>query len=246
MSVSENKALIRRYSEQYNKHDPSLLDEYADSSIREPAQRHHAAAFAAFPDIHLVFDELIAEGDRVLGRWTIQGTFTGPFEGIAPTGRTMTFQGMTLYRIANGVIADWTAYSNLREVLAQTVEANKALIRRYIEEVVNQGHLELIPEFVAASYVEEKRQDEIAVHRAFPDLHFSIEQMAAGGDLVMKRDTVTGTHQGEIGGFAPTGQKLSFSEITVDRVVDGKIAQWWGENNVLEVLQKAAAQKKVG
>ena len=246
MSVSENKALIRRYSEQFNKHDPSLLGECLDSSIREHTHRHNAAAFAAFPDIHLAFDELIAEGDRVLGRFTVQGTFAGPYAGMPPTGRAITFQGMHLYRIANGVIADWIAYTNLRDVLAQTLEANKAVVRRYIEEVVNQGHLERIPEFVAASYVEEKRRDEVAAFRAFPDQHASIEQMAAEGDLVMKRETVTGTHQGEFAGFAPTGQKLSVSQISVDRLVDGKIVQTWLENDALEVLQKAAAQKKAG
>ena len=246
MSVSENKALIRRYLEEWNKHDPNLLDEYLDSSIRESIRSRYAAAWAAFPDVHLAFDELIGEGDRVLARYTGQGTFSGPIWDLAPTGRMMTILGMSLYRIANGVIADWTDRDNGREVVAQTLEANKAVVRRYIEEVVNQGHLERIPEFVAASFVEDRRQVEMSVHRAFPDWHMTIEEMAAEGDLVMKRDTITGTHQGEIMGFAPTGQKLSFSEITVDRVVDGKIAQWWGENNVLEVLQKAAAQKKVG
>jgi hypothetical protein len=246
MSVSENKALIRRYYEQWNKHDLIAICDFVAGSIREFTETHVRTVFTAFPDVQLALDELVAEGDRVLVAYTAQGTFTSPGHGLAPTGRMMTWQGMTLCRIANGVIAEWTDRNNFREVLLQTLEANKAILRRYIEEVVNQGHLERIPEFVAASYVEEKRRDEVAAFRAFPDQHASIEQMAAEGDLVMKRDTVTGTHQGEIGGFAPTGQKLSFSEITVDRVVDGKIAQWWGENNVLEVLQKAAAQKKVG
>ena len=86
----------------------------------------------------------------------------------------------------------------------------------------------------------------MSVHRAFPDWHMTIEEMAAEGDLVMKRDTITGTHQGEIAGFAPTGQKLSFSEITVDRVVDGKLVHSRSEHNALQVLQKAAAQKKAG
>ena len=246
MSVSENKALIRRFLEQWNKHDPSLLDEYLDSSIRESLQSHYAAGYAAFPDVHLAFDELIGEGDRVLARYTAQGTFTGPYRDLAPTGRMMAWQGLILYGTANGKITEHISQSNLREVVAQTLEANKALIRRYIEEVVNQGHLERIPEFVAASFVEDRRQVEMSVHRAFPDWHMTIEEMTAEGDLVMKRDTITGTHQGEIMGFAPTGQKLSFSEITVDRVVDGKLVHSRTENDALEVLQKAAAQKKAG
>jgi len=246
MSVAENKALIRRYSEQYNKHDLSLLDAYLDGSVRESIQRLNGAAFAALPDIHVTCDELMAEGDRVLARYTAQGTFTGPIHDLAPTGRMMTWQGLNLYRIANGKVTERIDYNSAREVLAQTLEANKAVVRRYIEEVVNQGHLERIPEFVAASYVEEKRRDEVAAFRAFPDQHASIEQMAAEGDLVMKRETVTGAHQGEFAGFAPTGQKLSVSQISVDRLVDGKIVQTWLENDALEVLQKAAAQKKAG
>jgi predicted ester cyclase len=126
-----------------------------------------------------------------------------------------------------------------------SIEENKTVLRRYIEEVVNQGHLDRIPQFVAPSYVEEKRQNEIAVHRILPDMHMVVEQMAAEGDLVMKRDTITGTPQEEVMGFAPTGQKLTFTEITVDRFVDGKIVQNWAESDVLQVLQKAAAQKKV-
>ena len=246
MSVSDNKALVLRYYEVFNRHDLAASDACFHPSYRESAHRFHVACFAASPDIRSNLVEMVAEGDLVMDHWTSQGSFIGQVRELDLTGQKLTWQGAATYRFAEGLIVDMQLFSTLREAVAQQLEANKAVVRRYIEEVVNQGHLERIPEFVAASYVEEKRQDEIAVHRAFPDVHFSIEQMAAGGDLVMKRDTVTGTHQGEIGGFAPTGQKLSFSEITVDRVVDGKIAQWWGENNVLEVLQKAAAQKKVG
>ena len=106
MSVPENKALIRRFLEQWNKHDPSLLDEYLDSSIRESLQSHYAAGYAAFPDIHLAFDELIGEGDRVLARYTGQGTFSGPIWDLAPTGRMMAWQGLILYGTANGKITE--------------------------------------------------------------------------------------------------------------------------------------------
>ena len=246
MSVSDNKALVLRYYEVFNRRDLAASDACFHPSYRESAHRFHVACFAASPDIRYNLVEMIAEGDLVMDHWTGQGSFIGKVGNLDLTGQKLTWPGASTYRFAEGLIADMQLFSTLHEAVAQQLEANKALIRRYIEEVVNQGHLERIPVFVAASFVEDRRQVEMTVHRAFPDWHMSIEEMAAEGDLVMKRDTITGTHQGEIMGFAPTGQKLSFSEITVDRVIDGKLVHSRTENNALEVLQKAAAQKKAG
>ena len=246
MSVSDNKALVLRYYEVFNRHDLAASDACFHPSYRESAHRFHVACFAASPDIQSNLVEMIAEGDLVMDHWTSQGSFIGKVRDLDLAGQKLTWPGASIYRFAEGLIADMQLFSTLHEAVAQQLEANKAVVRRYIEEVVNQGHLERIPEFVAASYVEEKRRDEVAAFRAFPDQHASIEQMAAEGDLVMKRETVTGTHQGEFAGFAPTGQKLSVSQISVDRLVDGKIVQTWLENDALEVLQKAAAQKKAG
>jgi steroid delta-isomerase-like uncharacterized protein len=64
---------------------------------------------SAFPDLHFTLEDLLIEGDKVVTRWTCRGTHYGVFRGIAPTGKHVTFTGMTLYRIAQGKIAEqWT------------------------------------------------------------------------------------------------------------------------------------------
>jgi predicted ester cyclase len=61
------------------------------------------------------------------------------------------------------------------------------------------------------------------LHRAFPDLHITIEGMIAGADKVVVRDTVTGTHQGEYMGLPPTGKSITYDETFICRFADGRI-----------------------
>jgi steroid delta-isomerase-like uncharacterized protein len=64
---------------------------------------------SAFPDLHFTLEDLVVEGDKVVTRWTCCGTHLGVFRGIAPTGKRVTFTGMTLYRIAQGkIVEQWT------------------------------------------------------------------------------------------------------------------------------------------
>jgi steroid delta-isomerase-like uncharacterized protein len=69
---------------------------------------------AAFPDLHLTNNDLIAEGDKVVQRWTMTGTHKGEFMGIAPTGKKFTTTGISIVRIANGKIVEaWNASDQL-------------------------------------------------------------------------------------------------------------------------------------
>jgi steroid delta-isomerase-like uncharacterized protein len=61
---------------------------------------------AAFPDIQDTLEQIVAEGDKVVVRWTSRGTHQGEFMGVAPTGRHVTFTGMRLFRIAENKIAE--------------------------------------------------------------------------------------------------------------------------------------------
>jgi steroid delta-isomerase-like uncharacterized protein len=61
---------------------------------------------AAFPDIQDTLEQIVAEGDKVVVRWTSRGTHQGEFMGAAPTGRHVTFTGMRLFRIAENKIAE--------------------------------------------------------------------------------------------------------------------------------------------
>ena len=64
---------------------------------------------SAFPDLQFTLEDFVVEGDKIVARWTCHGTHHGVFRGIAPTGRRVTFTGMTLSRMAQGQIAEqWT------------------------------------------------------------------------------------------------------------------------------------------
>ncbi len=64
--------------------------------------------FAAFPDSNMTIDDTVAEGDRVVSRFTVRGTHRGEFQGIPPTGKQVTITGIAISRIEGGrVVEDW-------------------------------------------------------------------------------------------------------------------------------------------
>jgi len=71
-----------------------------------------------------------------------------------------------------------------------------------------------------------------------PDLKVVIEDMIAEGDKVATRYTLEGTHQGELFGVPPTGQRLSIESMTVERVSEGKIREHWRVTDTLEMMQQ--------
>jgi predicted ester cyclase len=64
------------------------------------------------------------------------------------------------------------------------------------------------------------------LHRAFPDLHVTVEDLIAEGDKVVGRNTVTGAHQGEYMGQATTGTPVTYNEIFIFRFAGGRIAEF--------------------
>lgn len=68
----------------------------------------------AFPDLHFTVDDEVATKDKVAVRWTARGTHHGELEGVAATGRPVTFTGIDIYRLADGKIVEgWTSYDRL-------------------------------------------------------------------------------------------------------------------------------------
>ena len=107
----ENKAIVRRFlDELWNKRNRAILDELATPSYTLAGD----ALRSAFTDLRLTVDDQIAEGDKVVTRWTMTGTHTGEFEGVASTGKQVTFTGIFIHRIEGGKLAErWTAASAL-------------------------------------------------------------------------------------------------------------------------------------
>ena len=127
MSVQSNKNLIHRlvdalnsgdldavdgiFAPGYVQHDPSgLLHEVGI----EEYKKTFSAIRGAFPDVEWTIKELLEDGDRVIGRFTFQGTHEGLFFNIRPTGRKITYPIMAVYRIEEGRIAeDWHIFHAL-------------------------------------------------------------------------------------------------------------------------------------
>ena len=140
MSVESRKALVRRfYEEVWDRGNLDVVDEvFAPDCVRHdlrpttvPAgpegQRQVAAAFRkAFPDLRFDAELVLGEGDYVVARWTATGTHTGPWGGVAPTGRAVRYTGVNIFRFADGRVAEiWNFRDDLglREQLDATVFA---------------------------------------------------------------------------------------------------------------------------
>jgi predicted ester cyclase len=132
-----------------------------------------------------------------------------------------------------------------------STEENKALARRLIEEAWNQGNLAIVDELMVPDHVghhslvpnqppsrELYKQFIVRTRTAFPDLHATIEEQIAEGDLVVTRWSVQGTHQGTFWGHGPTGKQMTVTGIVIDRIVDGKAVEGWMEMDTLHQMQQ--------
>jgi steroid delta-isomerase-like uncharacterized protein len=120
--AAENIAVVRRLiDEVWNQRAFDVLDDLfaADAiisesgvpfSIRGPscAKEGIGAACAAFPDIQVTIEDIVAADDKVVVRWSSRGTHRGEMQGIPPTNRPVTMTGMAIYRFADGkIVEEW-------------------------------------------------------------------------------------------------------------------------------------------
>ena len=139
-------------------------------------------------------------------------------------------------------------------------EENKALVRRYFEEIWDKGNLDLIDELFTTNFVRhgptgtegvvrglEGFKGLVSMYRtAFPDLQIPIADVIAEGDRVVTRWMTRGTHQGELMGAAPTGNQASVTGILIDRSSGGKIEEEWVDYDTLHVMQEIGAVPQQG
>lgn len=128
-------------------------------------------------------------------------------------------------------------------------EQNKMVVHRAIEEVYNQGRLEIVDELVSSDFVARTPSEEhhgpagikayvTALRAAFPDLHMTIDEQVAEGDKVVTRWTARGTHTGTFRGIPPTGRHGRMTGIDIDRIADGKAVECWTNADELGLLQQ--------
>jgi steroid delta-isomerase-like uncharacterized protein len=85
----------------------------------EQVKRAFSRFRAAFPDVYLMIEDTIAAGDRVVNQWTGRATHTGTFWSIPPTGRLVTWTGVTIYRLVAGKIAEIWIQADALDLLQQ-------------------------------------------------------------------------------------------------------------------------------
>jgi len=137
-----------------------------------------------------------------------------------------------------------------------STEDNKAHVRRGFE-AVNQKNLAVFDELLTPDVVfhsasttmqglEAYKQFLSMYMTAFPDLHFTIEDMIAEGDTVVARFTTRGTHQGNLMGIPPTGKQVSGTGMFIDRIVNGKGVEQWFHTDDLGLLQQLGVIPAMG
>jgi predicted ester cyclase len=151
-----------------------------------------------------------------------------------------------------------------------STEDNKALVRRFLEEVWNKGNVAVVDELMAPNHVDHfdfpahiatpaeyqlscvlTKQFVPRFRSVFPDLHFTVEFQVAEEDMVVTRATVRGTYTGEyrgrvFQGSPPTGQEVTWTQTLINRIADGKIVESWDNEDQLGWLQQIGALPTAG
>ena len=126
MSTEENKALVRRWFEEFNQQSlAGIAEDCASDYVVHGVppgmspdlaglKQWCSAMWLAFPDAHMVVVDLIAEGDKVVQRVTLRGTHQGELMGIPPTGKQVSFTGIVIDRFKDGKFVEtWGNFDNL-------------------------------------------------------------------------------------------------------------------------------------
>jgi len=131
-------------------------------------------------------------------------------------------------------------------------QANKAIHQRIYEEVWNQGALDVLDEILCSDSVSHEPTGDVQgiegyklfygmFSSAFSEIHFTVDEQIAEGDLVVTRFAATSTHTGELMGIPATGADVAITGITVAKIVEGKIVESWNNWDVLGMMQQLGA-----
>jgi steroid delta-isomerase-like uncharacterized protein len=130
-------------------------------------------------------------------------------------------------------------------------EANKAVVRRYMEEFWNKGDMDTADEIIDPEYIhysagvpdviglEDAKQSIAEFRTAFPDLQWTVDDIFAEGDKVVVRETFRGTHTGgEFMGIPTTGKQMTMTGIAIARIAGGKVVEGRGDYDMLGAMQQ--------
>ncbi len=141
---------------------------------------------------------------------------------------------------------------------AVSAEDNKALVRRFVDEVQSKGNTDLIDEICSPEFVNHSAPPGVpadcegikivtAMFRgAFPDSYFTVEDMVAEGDKVATRKTFHGTHEGEFMGIPPSGRSVSMGLIDIVRISEGRVVEHWSMGDNLGMVRQLGVVPQPG
>jgi steroid delta-isomerase-like uncharacterized protein len=132
------------------------------------------------------------------------------------------------------------------------IETNKAVVRRFVDEVFVAGRMEAVDELVAPNFVPhswpgtgagpgELKKAMQRVFTGLSDVSMAIEDIIAEGDRVAVRLIAHAVHSGEFMGMPASGKAYTISEIHIFRVSDGRIAEHWGQADLLGMMRQLGA-----
>lgn len=189
-------------------------------------------------------EERLADLRRVGGILTPEAIAAGVQELIEDESRfgavlQITIGGGMAY-VTPSLASGGLQYGEERSSPTMSDERVRAVMVRYYEEIWNQGRLEVCDELIAPDYVNHSapqpglppgpaglKQIVAGVRHAFPDLHYTIEDLVLGREKAALRVTMRGTHRGEFLGVAPTGRQVEVQEIQIEHLRDGQIVAHW-------------------
>jgi steroid delta-isomerase-like uncharacterized protein len=130
-----------------------------------------------------------------------------------------------------------------------SLEQNKDLVRRFVEEMQNQHDLAALDRFFSQDFVDHAgfahpptlagaREFFIMFFAAFPDVHFTIHRQVAECDKVMTHKTCRATHQGPLWGIPATGKSVTFDVIDIFTVANGQLTEHWAVADFLSMMQQ--------
>ena len=135
MQLEESKAIIRSLIEAFNKHNPSLLDEFMAPDFvdarntpfelrgLESYKKFEAMFIKGFPDFHETIEDIVAEGDNVWVLEKVTGTHTGEWNlfgiPLAPTGKKVAWTAVNIYRIVDGKVVERKSVRDMLDFLRQ-------------------------------------------------------------------------------------------------------------------------------
>jgi predicted ester cyclase len=134
-----------------------------------------------------------------------------------------------------------------------SIETNKTLVRRLMEEDISKADERVAAEIIHPDFIDHTNppgmqhglQGHNAIvrlfHAAFPDSHWSIDDVIAEGDRVVARTTFRGTHLGDFFGIPATGNRVEVNGVHIVRIAGGKVVEHWGSNDDLGLMRQIGA-----